>query len=79
MMHVFSDSEEMVIAVDVDDARAVMRELGGPDVWPDDVEIERMPDERPLTILDEEHGEIRKTFGEWAAEKGRGYLCGPSA
>lgn len=73
----FSDSEEMVVASDEADARAVMREMCGGDVWTADVEVEQMPDEKPLTIVDEEGGEVRKTYGEWAAEKGRGYLCGP--
>lgn len=78
-MHVFSDTEEMVVAADEDDARQVMRDLYGHDAWSPDVEIEQMPDDKHFDIAEEAGGTpIRKTFGEWAAEKGRGYLCGPA-
>ena len=74
-LHVFSDDEEFVVAADEADARAVMHDFGGPDVWGGDQEINQEPDDRMFSILGEDGAKIRKTFGEWATEKGRGYLC----
>lgn len=80
MLHAFTDDEETVIAVDEADARAVMQEIGGPYVWTADQEITQLDDERTCTIcIDGDHGEqhIKKTYGQWAIDNGRGYLCGP--
>lgn len=79
-LHVFTDDEEMVVAEDVADALAVMAEHAGGDVWNPStgIEIEQMPDDAMLTIIDFDMvTKRRKTAGEWAREKGRGYLCGP--
>lgn len=74
-LHVFSDSEEYVVASDEADARIVMREICGSETWPEDVDVEQMPDDKHLTILEDGVGAVKKTYGEWASIRGRGYLC----
>lgn len=78
-LHVFTDDEESVVAEDVADARAVMLEYAGGDVWSDDaIEIEQFADDKQLTIVDGDTEEkTTLTCGEWAQRNGRGYLCGP--
>ena len=71
MLHVFTDDEEFVIADSPEDADAVMRDLkyDGPAMpWT------QMPDERPFTF-DDGQAIVKKTCGEWCAERGRGYFC----
>ena len=74
-LHVFSDDEEFVVATDEVDARAVMQEHCGHGVWGADCEIAQEPDDRMFAILGEDGEKVRKTFGEWASDNGRGYLC----
>ena len=72
-LHVYSVAEEeWVIAADGDDAMAVMRETGADPGEPD--HYEQCADAKPFTFND---GDVSatKTFGEWAAERGRGYFC----
>ena len=78
-LHVFTDSEESVVAEDITDARAVMLEYAGGDVWSDDtIEIEQLPDDKQLTIVDGDTQEkTTMSCAEWALSNGRGYLCGP--
>ena len=79
-MHVWTDGEEAVVAADEQDARVVMQELGGSDVWrQDEVDVEMVPDDRVIRIVDEdESGSQAKTAAEWAVSNGRGYLYGPT-
>jgi hypothetical protein len=69
------ETNEFVVAVDEADARAVMQEHCGHGVWGTDCEITQEPDDRMFAILGEDGAKVRKTFGEWAADNGRGYLC----
>ncbi len=75
MLHVWTDDEEWVVARDAQDARAVMAEIGC-DLDPD-IEFELCPDDQVFTIYQDEQGSdaVTKTFAEWAAGNGRGYLC----
>jgi hypothetical protein len=77
-LHVFTDSEESVVAKDIADARVVMHEWAGGDVWSADViDIEQLPDDQSLTIVDGDSNEkTTMTCAQWA-RNGRGYLCGP--
>lgn len=79
-LHVFTDDEEYAVAESEEDARRVFEETWGfkPD-WEKDYigGLSQCPDDKPFTIREAgPAGEnVTKTFGEWAAEKGRGYLC----
>jgi hypothetical protein len=84
-LHVFGDDCEWVVAESLEDARAVLTELG---YVPDDFEETwaQEDDEAGLAIWcdgDGEPGEpfatgnapVTLTYAEWAARCGRGYLC----
>lgn len=72
-LHVFTNGEEWVIAHDPADARKVYEEhMGSAD--PDEMEWEPRDDAKPFTFHGDA-GDVRKTFGEWVAEKGRGYFA----
>lgn len=79
-LHVFTDDgTEWYIAATLDDALAAQREHTG--IGPDDQDREywtEVPDESELGIYLDEEREAEattKTCAEWAAEKGRGFLC----
>lgn len=72
-LHVFTDDEEFVIAVSAEDAVAIMRDIGAD---ADRIDWRQMWDDQPLIAdLDDGNGSVKKTCGEWAAERGRGYFC----
>jgi hypothetical protein len=72
-MSVFTNDEEWVIAADPADAAKVCDELGlGADYA--DMEWTRCDDAKPFTFHDDDASET-KTFGEWAALKGRSYFA----
>lgn len=67
--------EDFVIAADLADARAVMREQGGGHGLEDDA-YQRLPDDAVFPFAKEEDGPtIKKTCAEWAAEHGRGHFA----
>lgn len=76
-LHVWTNDEEFVIARDVDDADAVMREVGCTMTAEEKRQLYRLPDERPFTFCpdNDEATAVKKTCAEWCAEKGRGYFC----
>lgn len=70
-LHVYTDDEEFVIAASPEDAVAVMREANG---VADVANWQQMPDDKPFTY-DDGLNIAKKTCGEWARERGRGYFC----
>lgn len=74
-LHVWTnDGDDFVIAASADDANAVMVEYGGSALDVDD--WTQMLDDRPFTAdIDDGNGPVKKTCGEWAQERGRGYFC----
>lgn len=85
-LHVYCDDYEWWVATDAEDAAAQQRQATGLTVQDQTDMGEASPGERfqqldddaDLTIvLDEGSGErVTKTCRAWAAENGRGYLCG---
>jgi hypothetical protein len=71
-LHVYTDDEEFVIATSPEDADAVMREVGA--TPPQPAEWRQMNDAKPFTF-DDGVNIARKTCGEWARARGRGYFC----
>lgn len=70
-LHVYTDDEEFVIASSEADAAAVLREASNAV----DVAIWfQLPDDRAFTY-DDGQSIVKKTCGEWAKERGRGYFC----
>jgi hypothetical protein len=77
-------SEEWVIAESQVDARSVYCAFVGMDPHdqhPEEVDWgthpehwSRLPDDKPLTIRDEDEKPQRLTCGEWVAKMGRSYL-----
>lgn len=92
-LHVFSDHCEWVVAESLEDARAVLSEMGvgvpddsaeSRDQFADSWDQE--DDSKELTIWCDSYGDpaepfadgnvpVTLTFAEWAARRGRGYLC----
>ena len=75
-LHVFQDEGlvDTVVARDPDDAKAVWEEHAG--VTYNDEPWAQLPDDKRFTIINEDTGaETSQTCGEWAAERGRGFLC----
>lgn len=78
-LHVFANDCEWYVAADLDDALAAQREFTG--FTEDDQERDewdQLDDESSLNVHMEIDGEdelVTKTCREWAAEKGRGFLC----
>lgn len=78
-LHVFTNDAEWYVAESLEDALAAQREQTGftaedqePSEWG------QLDDDGLLSIrVDEECAEpaVSKTCREWAAEKGRGFLC----
>lgn len=77
-MHVFDMGDEHVVAVDENDAKAVMREHYR---WKAEDDAEHF-DDRDITQLDDDETHalaiepVDKTAAEWAASHGRGWLSG---
>lgn len=78
-LHVFTNDVEWYVASTLDDALAAQRENTGFDAQDQDrEEWGQLDDESPLSVfMDEDCSEpaVSKTCREWAAERGRGFLC----
>lgn len=70
VIDVYGAGEDVVIARDEEDARAIM-----PDADFDGAVFRVYPDDAPFTICEEEGDPpVTKTCAEWAAKFGRGYF-----
>jgi hypothetical protein len=75
-LHVYTNDDEFVIAASPDDAKAVMIESGCFHESDEQPSWRQMSDAQPFTAdLDTGDGPVKKTCGEWAKERGRGYFC----
>lgn len=83
-LHVFTDDADKVVAASLEDAMAVLREYGLTD--PDPEGYEQMDDADTVEIWCDANGVptepdsdgsalLSKTCAEWAAARGRGFLC----
>ncbi|NUP08379.1 MAG: hypothetical protein HOW73_20205 [Polyangiaceae bacterium] len=89
-LHVFTDDTDCVIARDVHDAVAVMRETYGEGYEPPNhdgvIELEQLADDAELTIWADPNGDVGEPHADgnalltqpcsaWIAKRGRGFLC----
>lgn len=71
----FTNDYDTVVAKDLDDAKAISRELFG-EMDTDQEEFRLIQDDAKFTIVVDESGKKEtKTAAEWAKENGRGLLC----
>lgn len=68
-----NDVTDWVIAESPEDATAIMHAEYG-STYDDEDEWRECPNDKPFTYHGDD-GDITKTFGEWIAEKGRGFLA----
>jgi hypothetical protein len=78
-LHVFrNEANEWFVATSAEDAFALRTvHIGALDEWeePEDYEFSQWPDEKVLSVRDEDEPEAEKHTGaEWAAKNGRGFF-----
>lgn len=79
-LHVFHNGTDWYVAESAEDASRVAEDhytCDAADVGAEPGDLEQLPDDKPLTILDTENHEgpsTTKTCAEWCASNGRGFL-----
>lgn len=83
-LNVYTNDCDTVVAANIADAEAVLREYGYSDVDPESLDlvgdtemlvIHCAPGGEPATPGDDGVAPVSKTAREWAAARGRGFLC----
>lgn len=79
-LHVYANSviewyvaESLDAAIEI--ARTYFRDIVGADEDEIDLDLEQVPDDNLLRIVDDEHGKREQSCTEWATENGPGFLC----
>lgn len=74
MLHLFQDDERQTYAAnDLDHAKSLWKADTGQD--PDDTDWMSVPDDKTITVADEDGAKVTKTAAEWAAEYGKPGYC----